>query len=62
MHPILQVQLTGKGAGVLVLILLGVLAVLTGVWFLAGPGYAIAGGIGVVLLIRGVIALFKSHD
>lgn len=62
MHPIVQVQLGGKGAAVLLLLLLAALAALSLVWLIFGIGPAIAGGIGLVLLIRGALALFKTPE
>lgn len=62
MHPLLQIQPTGKGAAVLSLIVLAVLAVLALVWLVYGAMPAIAGGIGVVLLVRKVLALFNPTD
>lgn len=62
MKPVVHFELTGK-AIVTVLAFLAITAlVLAGVWFVVNPGWAIAGGIAVVLVIRGVIALFSPAE
>ena len=61
MSPIVHIQLTGK-AILTVLAVLGVIAaILAGVWLLIGPMAAIAGAIGVIVVIRGLMALFSSR-
>lgn len=59
MFPIIHVELTGKT----ILSILGTLAViaviLALVWLIVGPMAAIAGGITVILVIRGLVALFR---
>jgi hypothetical protein len=58
MSPIVHIQLTGKS----ILIILAALGVLAGtlavVWLLLGPMAAIAGGLIVIVVIRGLLALF----
>ena len=61
MH-MLQIQLTGKGILGGLGLLLGVLAALALVWWLVSPGYAIAGGIGLILLVKGLFALLKPSE
>ncbi|GAA2349663.1 hypothetical protein GCM10009854_29160 [Saccharopolyspora halophila] len=58
MKPVVHVELTGKAIKTVLLLLAIATAILTLVWLLISPAYAIAGGIGVVLLVRGLYALF----
>ena len=58
MKPVVHVELTGTAIKTVLGFLFFATAVLVVVWLAAGPGYAIAGGIGVILLIRGLYALF----
>ena len=57
MKPSVHIELTGKGFLTGLGILISALFALWLVWLIAGPGYAIAGGIGLLLLVRGLLAL-----
>lgn len=57
MKPSVCIELTGKGFLTGLFLLIAVLGVLYLVWLLAGPGYAIAGGLALFLLVRGLLAL-----
>lgn len=61
MKPVVHIELTGKAIKTVLGLLALVAVVLALVWLLAGPGYAIAGGIGVILIIRGLYALFAPR-
>ncbi|MEB3369534.1 hypothetical protein [Saccharopolyspora mangrovi] len=58
MH-IIHVELTGKGVLISLGLLAFVLAVLALVWLVFSPAVAIGIGIGLVLLVKGLIALFS---
>lgn len=58
MKPVVHVELTGRAIKTVLVLLAFATAILTLVWLLVSPAYAIAGGIGVVLLVRGLYALF----
>ena len=58
MKPVVHVELTGTAIKTVLVLLAFAAAILTLVWLLVSPAYAIAGGIGVVLLVRGLYALF----
>lgn len=57
MLPTIHFELTGRGLLALLGLIVAALVVLAGVWLLIGPAYAIGGGICLVLLVRGAIAL-----
>lgn len=58
MH-IVHVELSGKGVLISLGVLAFVLAVLALVWLVLSPAVAIGIGIGLILLVRGLIALFS---
>ena len=58
MH-IVHVELSGKGVLISLVLLAAVIAALALVWLLVSPAVSIGIGIGLILLIRGLIALFK---
>ncbi|SFS46937.1 hypothetical protein [Saccharopolyspora flava] len=58
MH-IVHVELSGKGVLISLGVLAFVLAVLALVWLALSPALAIGLGIGLILLVRGLIALFS---
>ncbi|MFC7342109.1 hypothetical protein [Saccharopolyspora griseoalba] len=58
MKPVVHVELTGKAIKTVLLLLAIATAILALVWLVISPAYAIAGGIGVVLVVRGLYALF----
>ncbi len=58
MH-IVHVELSGKGVLISLGVLAFVLAVLALVWLVFSPAVAIGIGIGLILLVRGLIALFS---
>ncbi|GAA0509314.1 hypothetical protein [Saccharopolyspora thermophila] len=58
----LHIQLTGKGLLTSLLILVATTAALALVWLLVNPGWAIGIGLGLILCIRGLFALFKPHS
>ncbi|PRW61996.1 hypothetical protein [Actinopolyspora mortivallis] len=55
-------HLTGRSLLGLLAATLAVLLVLAGLWFLAGPAWSIGIGLMLVLLLRGVLALFSPSD
>lgn len=57
----MQVHLTGKGVLISLLVLLMVLAVLGVVW-LINPAWAIALGLVLLVLVRGLFALLKPSE
>lgn len=57
MMPTIHYELTGRGLLILLGLVLAALLILSAVWFWISPAYAIGGGIGLVLLVRGAIAL-----
>lgn len=61
MGPVVHVELTGKAIKTVLLLLLLTTAILALVWLLVSPGYAIAGGIGVIVIVRGLYALFAPR-
>ncbi|MEY8039156.1 hypothetical protein AB8O55_07080 [Saccharopolyspora cebuensis] len=61
MNP-LTIVLTGKGLITALGLLAVAVLVLLAVGWLAGPGYALAGGLGVVLLVKGLFALLKPAE
>lgn len=54
--------ITGKGVLTFLLVLAVVIGLLALVWLLVGPGQAIGIGVGLVLVIRGLFALFKPSE
>ncbi|TDD10594.1 hypothetical protein E1181_00785 [Saccharopolyspora terrae] len=58
MKPVVHVELTGKAIKTVLVLLTFTSAILALVWLLVSPAYAIAGGIGVILVVRGLYALF----
>ncbi|MER7012046.1 hypothetical protein ABT324_11540 [Saccharopolyspora sp. NPDC000359] len=61
MGPVVHVELTGKAIKTILLLLLITTGVLALVWLLVGPGYAIAGAIIVIMIVRGLYALFAPR-
>ncbi|MEY8040557.1 MULTISPECIES: hypothetical protein [Saccharopolyspora] len=61
MNPV-TIVLTGKGLLTALGLLALALGVLALVWWLAGPGYALLGGLGLVLLVKGLFALLKPAE
>ncbi|SDP96640.1 hypothetical protein SAMN04487905_12111 [Actinopolyspora xinjiangensis] len=55
-------HLTGRTLLALLATTLVVLLVLAGLWLLAGPAWSIGTGLVLVLLVRGVLALFSPGD
>ncbi|MBB5154031.1 hypothetical protein [Saccharopolyspora phatthalungensis] len=63
MKPVVLFELTGQAIKTILGLLVLVVVVLALVWLLIGPAYAIGGGIGVIVLVRGLYALFApSRD
>ncbi|SDY71768.1 hypothetical protein SAMN05216215_103359 [Saccharopolyspora shandongensis] len=62
MKPVVHVELTGAAIKTVLILLLLTIGVLALVWLLAGPGYAIAGGIAVIVIVRGLYALFTPSS
>lgn len=59
MVPIVHIELTGK-AILTILAIVAVIAVTLGlVWLIVGPMAAVAGGLVIVVIIRGLMALFR---
>ena len=58
MKPVVHVELTGKAIKTVLVLLTFISAILALVWLLVSPAYAIAGAIGVILIVRGLYALF----
>lgn len=59
MIPIIHIELTGKTIRTILAVLAVIAVILAVVWLIFGPLAAIAGGIAVVLTIRGLITLFR---
>lgn len=57
MKPSVHIELTGRGFLTGLGMLVAALMLLGLVWLVAGVGYALAGGILLVLLVRGFFAL-----
>ncbi|MEB3370222.1 hypothetical protein [Saccharopolyspora mangrovi] len=62
MKPVVHVELTGKAIKTVLVLMAFISAILALVWLLVSPSYAIAGGIGVVLAIKGLYALFTPSS
>lgn len=62
MKPIVHIELTGKAIKTVLGLLALVAVVLALVWWLISPVYAIAGGIAVVVAVRGIYALFTPSS
>lgn len=62
MKPVVHVELTGKAIKTVLVLMTIISAILALVWFLVSPAYAIAGGIGVILAIKGLYALFTPSS
>ncbi len=62
MKPVVHVELTGKAIKTVLVLMAFISAILALVWLLISPAYAIAGGIGVVLAIKGLYALFTPSS
>ncbi|MCI2416302.1 hypothetical protein MOQ72_02610 [Saccharopolyspora sp. K220] len=60
--PVVHVEVTGKAILTVLGLLAAIALVLAVVWLLASPGYAIAGGIVVIVVIRGLFALFTPSS
>ncbi|GAB2660008.1 hypothetical protein GCM10027271_18400 [Saccharopolyspora gloriosae] len=62
MFPTVHFALTGRSLLVLLGLVVGALLVLAGVWVFISPGYAIGGGLALILLVRGAIALITPSN
>jgi hypothetical protein len=62
MKPVVHVELTGKAIKTVLGLLAIVAVILALVWLLVSPAYAIAGGIGVIVVVRGLYALFTPSS
>ncbi|MGI8310563.1 hypothetical protein [Saccharopolyspora hattusasensis] len=58
----INIHLTGRSVLTGLMLLAVVLGVLALVWLLVTPAWAIGIGAGLVLLIRGLVWLFKPHS
>jgi hypothetical protein len=61
MRPLLLIQLTARGVGALVWLVLAVLAGLGLVWLIWGPMQALAGAIIAVICARGAVGLLTTR-
>lgn len=57
MKPVVHFELTGSAIKTVLGLLATTAVILALVWLIAGPTYALAGGIAVVVLVRAVYAL-----
>lgn len=62
MKPVVHVELTGKAIKTVLVLMAFISAILALVWLLVSPAYAIAGGVGVVLVVKGLYALFTPSS
>lgn len=61
MH-IVHVELSGKGVLISITVLAAIIAVLALVWLVISPAVSIGIAIGLILLVRGLITLFKPAE